>query len=809
MGGMGGQSGLMRSGRVLRLGLLCLLVMVATARAESEREAAVLLARAGHMDEALRRLRAMLAAGTEDPVVALDLVTLLQQAGQSAEAVAVWDRARPRDPPSYALMAATRAFRDQKRFDRAVELARSGMRRFPDEQDWPILLALVLTDDKRPDEALHLLATPAARRAPERERLLAEGYAARTANRPFEALRAYAAVGLRDPGNAEARDATRDILRGMRAPWGAARFAPPPIPPSIQGEMAAAEVRWGVEDRPFDPARRFEGTDRALANLDRLIALALEQDDPARARSLRLDRLVALRDRVRMADVVAEADALRQAGAELPAYARHPVADALLYLRQPEAARAAYESVLTDDPYNTDAQIGRFYATVEMEDFASAYQQADAMVANEPIWRKFADDPTRYARGQFLDATLLAGGVRVWGDQPAEGWARIEPVRDAAPASPSVRMSAAAAMSARNWPRAAEEENRIALSLAPQMVSAQIAVAESALARNRFAEARMRLADLVALYPENRAVQRLQRDYAARTGWILDIELRPSNETGGGTFGSNGNELNASTRIASPLIDDRWRVFAGMTFANAHPPEGYAQRQRYAAGIEFIWPDVTASVNVHQDLGSLSRTGLSGLLDWSVNDHLSVSLSAERISIETPLRALLYGITADSVNTRMTYAWNEGRSISIGAGWMPFTDGNQRTMMDVRFSQKVVAIPHFGLTAQAELYGSTNTRVGAPYYNPRTDGSASIGLVAEHMVWRRYERSMTQVVTLQGGWYGERDYTGGPVGTAIYEHRWRFDPWTELVYGASLGERIYDGQAARVIGAFITLRQRL
>ena len=41
-----------------------------------------------------------------------------------------------------------------------------------------------------------------------------------------------------------------------------------------------------------------------------------------------------------MAEVIAEADALRAPAATLPPYAREALADALLYMRQPKAARA-------------------------------------------------------------------------------------------------------------------------------------------------------------------------------------------------------------------------------------------------------------------------------------------------------------------------------------------------------------------------------------------------------------------------------------------------------------------------------------
>jgi biofilm PGA synthesis protein PgaA len=774
---------------------------------QSEREAAVRLARTGHVEEAIARLRAMVAAGTSDRFAALDLAVLLQEAGRPAEAIAVWERARAVDPPSYALLAIVRAYRDARQFERAAELARAGLRRFPAEPVWPILLALVLADAGHGDEALAVLASPAARRAPEAERLLAGGYAAQRANRPFEALRNYAAVAHRDPANREAREATQAILRGMRAPWAAARFAsePPPLP--LAAEMTAAEVRWGAQDTPYDPRRRFEGTDPAIANLDRLIAAAEAADNTALATSLRLDRMVALRDRVRMAEVVAEANALRQAGVTIPPYATEALADALLYLRQPEAARAAYEDVLAADPNTPNARAGRFYATLEMEDLSEAIGQADAQLAAEPVWQRYVDDPTLYPRDQYLEAALRAALVRVYTDQPAAAWERIQPIRDAAPASAAVRLAAGEVMAARGWPRAAEEENRIALSLAPDQAGAQIAVADSALARNRFAEAATRIAALADIYPENLAVQRLRRELAAQTGWILDATVGPSQETGGGANNS-GFEITAGVRIASPLIANRWRIFALSSYANANPPEGFVQRVRVGGGFQLVLPDLTAALSFHQDLGSLERAGFDATLDWRPSDVLDLGASYQRISDETPLRALLQGITADSLNLAASWSWDESHRLALAAIWMPFTDGNERVSLDLRYTQKLLQRPRFALTAEGELYGSANRLTDVPYYSPRADFSATVGLLVEHTLWRRYEHSFAHALNVSGGVYAERGFAVGPIGTVAYEHRWQFDPWTALSYGVSLAEHRYDGAGAHTIAGFVTLRQR-
>lgn len=706
------------------------------------------------------------------------------------------------------LLAGARALRDAKQFDRAAALARAGLARFPEDSVWELLLALILIDAGKAKEALIILASSTARAAPEKEYLLAQAYAERRAGHSFDALRHYFAVLARDPGNTESRDAVIAILREIRAPFAAARLAGEP-PPALAADMAAAEVRWDPLEASSDPRRRFDAADRAIADLDRLITQAQREGDTNAETHLRLDHLIALRDRVRMAEVIAEADALRAAGTTLPPYDREALADALLYMRRPQEARTEYEAVLQAEPGNRNAAIGRFYAAVEMEDFATAYAQADALLVKEPVWQRYRDDPGRYPNDDYVDALIRAALARFYGSQPDEAWKRLAPEREAAPANPSILVAAASIMSARGWPRAAEEENRIALSLAPSFLQAQIGVTESALARNRFEEARTRTRELSDIYPEQQTVRRLVEDLDADTGWQVEAEIRPSNERGGGEFGNSGNELTSSVTVHSPFVTEGWRLFGGYAYSDSHPPEGFVDRQTISGGAQLVLPDVTASAALTQTYGSLSRTGFTGMADWMPTDHATLALSGERISSETPLRALLNGITADSLSSRFTYAWDEGESLSTGAGWMTFTDGNQRVTIDSRYQRKLVAIPHFGLTLQGELYGSANSGRGAPYYNPASDGSAILGLMAEHTVWRRYENSFVQALTMDCGPYGERGFKGGTIGTARYEHRWRFDPRTELVYGVSLSQRMYDGEHAHDIGGFITLREKI
>jgi biofilm PGA synthesis protein PgaA len=753
------------------------------AQITERREAAVLQARAGRLEAAIAALRAMLAAGEDDGLVAMDLSSLLQQSHRPGEAITVFEKAAVAEPPDYALLAAARAYRDVRRYRDAEKLARQGLKRFPDQTTWPLLLALVLADAGRPKEALEVLSGPEAQRAPPVERLLAEGYASRKAGDPYKALSAYTDALKLVPANEEARTSAAALLQAQGGPYGAA-------------DQAAAMVRWGKDTRPSDPAHRFDGTDAAIARLDKLLA-ALPPPTAAARRRLRLDRLVALRDRVRMQEAVEEGGALRSDGA-LPAYAEEAYADALLYLRRPEEASAAYRRVLAGSPKDVPAdtrlmaRYGLFYAAVEFEDFDTAYATIDALVNDQPTWLRYRDDPTRHDNPDRVYAEVTAAAARSNGNQLADAWARITRIADAAPANKWARLTLYQVARARGWPRRAETDGEIAASLDPDSVGAKIALAEIAMANYRFAEAQRMVGDLRALYPEDWHVRRLARELEANLGWVLESEAKPSVSKGGGANAA-GPALTMQTRLTTAPIADNWRLFAVTDYADSHPPEGFVNRTRLSAGLEWRIPYLTATLYPTQSWGTLTKAGGGATLDWRATDQIRLAFAGELYSWDTPLRALLHGITADSYSMKATYRWDESRNLSGTFSYSPFTDGNQRFNAGAVFTQKLINVPHFDLTATGEVFASHNDLPTAPYYNPDHDLTVAAGLLAEHMIWRRYEDSWVQALSVDAGLYDEAHFRPSFIATANYEHRWRFDPFTELRYGLQLKRRVYDG----------------
>ena len=181
-----------------------------------------------------------------------------------------------------------------------------------------------------------------------------------------------------------------------------------------------------------------------------------------------------------------------------------------------------------------------------------------------------------------------------------------------------------------------------------------MAPVEIAITAYRFAEAQRMLDELLALYPENLGVQRLARDLDAKRRWLLEVEIQPSNSDGGGANAS-GQAILSEARLYSPPIADNWRLFALGDYSNAHPPEGFVQRSRAGGGLDWRIPG-SPPPSIRPIQGTLAKAGGGASLDWAVTDQIELAGSAELFSINTPLRGLLFGITADEYAVKASTA---------------------------------------------------------------------------------------------------------------------------------------------------------
>ena len=578
----------------------------------------------------------------------------------------------------------------------------------------------------------------------------------------------------------------------------------------IAGSQSAMRLAWGRLP-VADPRRRFDETDRAIAMLEGQVVKIMGETplDVGALQRARLDLLVAYRDRSRMTDAVSVYEALQKEGITVPAYSRLSAAAAYLYLEQPQIARDLYQSVVDEQPRYTElrleAHLGLFYALVEMERYRDAFAVIDALDKEQALYVGYLDSREAVPNESKLTTSVAAALARFYGGQLAEAWDRLSPMAARAPAASWLQSDTATVARARGWPRRSLEMVTPWLSVSPEDPDLRLNYASSLFALRRYPEAGKEIASLYDLYPENKAVQNLQREWNVHRMWEWISRVEPS-------YGSEPNAENlglvAWTRIWTPPIADYWRVTASYRYASQDFDEGRETYHRTAAGLEYRGPALRVFGEVTYNESSEDRVGGRGEIEWTPTDELSLSAVGEIFSQETPLRALRNGVTANAVELGGAYAFHESRSAGLTWRLMDFSDGNVRNEFFPRFTQRVIDRPLFTVAATVELYVSTNTRTDVPYFSPERIFTPTVSLLAEHVTWRQYRRSFAQTLTLTVGGTWQAGFDGAPIGAVAYEHRWQFGLQWELTYGVLFASRVFDGDREAEVDGFVQLNMR-
>ena len=614
-------------------------------------------------------------------------------------------------------------------------------------------------------------------------------------DRPL-AVRAYRILLKRRPDSADYRRGLE--LATIPAPAPApAPAAPQPgtqAPPEEDpAETGAREIRAARQALAASwTADRYATLDAALANNAQRIAEADERGAGVRARRLRLDRIEALALRGRSAEALALGDELSRA-APLPAYVEAQLGDALMSLREPQAAAARYRAALALDPDRIEWLQALYYAELEAEHHVAA----DAVI--ERLAALTAAAPERLRR----DNAILAARAALYAERPALAQARIDAVLDQAPEDAGAQIAAAGILAARGAPRSAEAIYRSRLSARPDDIDARIGLTEALRMIGDRAAADALARELANAAPEHPGVHRLLRDQAVLARPELDSRI----EVGSGAGSVTGNrDLDWHTYLYSAPIDSRWRVFAHHLRTASDYDGGSPRHERIGLGAEHVVRDWQTVAEIGQAVDNGRDQTLALRTSWSAGDNWSLRAGFEHNTDDLPLkgRSATFQTLADRYSAALSYRWNESRALSFGVVQHDFNDGNRRTAFSLGLVQRLISEPGFSLDLAADAYTSRGERVDVAYFNPRRDTALSLGLDARIRGWRSYARSLTHVVSVTAGRYDEHafgfagnpdpEYGWKPFYAIRYGHRWQLGPALAVDYGAGLRMFPYDGK---------------
>lgn len=558
---------------------------------------------------------------------------------------------------------------------------------------------------------------------------------------------------------------------------------------AIERDKLAYEVRWGsVHGEIVDGPSRHEKTDEAIAESERFLQRLAEAGADEDVMRVRFDHIVALGNRLRSHDVVHEFEKIGSAPAGVPPYVRITAGLAYLNLERPHEACALLSEALKESPDNFQGQLGLFYALLESGDYSGALLQIDTLLEKTRPWLIDYGPAGRKPNPNHLRALIAAAMARSYTDRPAEAEARLDMLADSLPANKGIRNSRAEVWQARGWPRRAAAEQDWLLGADPGYIWARLGRFHSSMQMQEYAEAESALRLAETEEPDLKPVHNARHDWETHNRRQLIVETSLGHGSGGQS-GDRDSSLDA--HLYSAPLSHHWRAYARYRRDGGSFDTGRISREIAGGGAEYRGAFWSGSIE-----GRAGRQGASSIgfaLTMTPDDHWSLGLQGENRSLETPLRAYDAGIHAHRLATEIAYRWSESRRAALGLARMGFDDGNRRNSISASLTERFVTGPVYKLDVTAALYGSSNSRDNAPYFNPRNDRALGFTLDNQWLAWRFYRASWRHRLVLTMGSYRQSGFGSGNYGAIRYETAWAPSDLFELLLGVARSWHPYDG----------------
>ena len=762
---------------------------------EAEYKQLIELARGGDYDRAIRRLGVLAKEFPGELRFLYDYITVLGWAGRDEQVLEQLPAIDIDDAPAYVTDAIGKSARNRRRYDTAIRIYRSALKKQPGRRQSILGLALALADKGDQEaalEALQPLLGPAPAPLPALEAL---AYIHETRHDFTAALSAYDRILELQPGHGGARRGR--ILAALRLgmPHLASEMAqrdPDVLTAAdrraIEGDLAAMTIRWG-RLYTADPHERYRDTDRAIELLRRQLGAYPDKTSPAAVRT-RLDLMVAYRDRYRMEEAVAIHKALESEGVDIPGYALAAAGDAYLYLHRAGAAVPLLEAAFARQPDDIDIGMSLFYAYADSGDLDAALAHIDRLAASQPEWIRPPGASRREWNPDRLQADIAAALGRAFADDLEEAQRRLTALAGQAPTNTDVRKELGQIYIWRGWPRLALDEFLSVLTLEPDHLGARAGRVEALAMTGDLAAADAALAPLVEEFGEDVEVRRLERRRRTRQMRELWVQALGGSSTGSA---EGSDDLGYEAYLYGAPWTPALRPFVHGYYAEATYPDKSVHYDRLGLGLHYRARDL--ELRGELDDGSNGDPGLAVQLAWSADDFWRLQAGLDSRSDDVPLQAHGENIHGWSATLGVEHRFDEGRTLGLRLQYLDFSDGNRRRTLSVHGRQRLFGSPRYKLDATLYLYRQRNSRADAPYFNPSRDSSAEIALVNEWLTYRHYEKSFRQRLVVGAGRNRQRGFGTDTIWSLSYEHHWDLSDRLGFSYGLSRLRSVYDGVA--------------
>jgi biofilm PGA synthesis protein PgaA len=738
-----------------------------------------------------------------------DYVQILASSGKDKAVLRLADEVPLNKVRAYVIDAIAHSARNLKRYQKSQFLYETIIQRYPKRIESYLGLSFVYIDQGHTQAALNVLFPLNIKYPNHTEIIFTIAYAYEKSGQLFKALKYYNKVLAL---NNQHRYATkRRILTTSKlgAPALAKQMAKQ-VPNEtfdndekahLRWDTAAYWVRWGEIGNDANDRLRFNDTERAIEEISQNIAYAESTalKEATWHQKARFDLLLALRDRVYMQRVVDEAQTLFDENIVLPTPSLIAVGDAYLYLEQPDLAEKYYLQALANTAKSFPLRMSLFYTYLERENYDDSKAMIKQLVSEQarkhikkyfnPITQKTktltAENPNK-----TQSESVLAISNAYFADMD-QAEIRTKSLSDNAPHNQGLRSNLGTVYYWRGWPRRAQEEFEIGLSMEPKNVGLKIALARNFLELRQYRDAEKQVTKVYERYPENKHAQKQYHLWEVHDDPQFIVNVNGSESRGAQQNGSRGLEM--ESYLYSAPIDYDFRVFGHYRWTKATFTEGKGETHHQGVGVEYTQPNYRLTAEIHNNIYAKNTVGVSLGGDYQFDDQWSISSLFESFSAQTPLRALKNNIYARSFNVTGTFRQHESRTLSLGATYLNFTDGNNRFGLNASYFQRWYTGPLYKFATHTNLSYGQNSKTNVPYYSPSHQLGAEITLENDWLTYQHYDTSWHQRLALTLGNSWQQGFNNDFIYSLAYEHRWKAMNRVELSYGASYGRRFYDG----------------
>ena len=494
-----------------------------------------------------------------------------------------------------------------------------------------------------------------------------------------------------------------------------------------------------------------------------------------------------------MEAVICEYEYFKDISLELPPWVMVSIADAYLYLEQPEKSLMLYREIYNQqwDPQYGSTRMLIYHNLVALGRYKEASAVLDELDEEMPVqivdrgilkdnWRK---EEIAYNRGWSL----------LYQDRLTEAQEYFEDLFSRGPFNTHSRIGLAHAYLWRGWPRLALEEFKVAHTIDSKDIVGEVGYCYALDRNDRREEARAITKDLLCEHPNNKHVQKLKRYLKVQDMRTFSFSIDSISEDPG------VDELDWSVRVDQPVAP--WRkIFAGFIYRYASQDDLKDKIRRAQLGLDWRlnrdWWFV-GDVSLDKDGRSF---GHSEQITFDFNDYLSSILLHNSYSLSVPLRARVTGVEAREWSSVMRYRHSESFLAQAGASLLELSDNNDHWSYNFKLDKALTTQAYWKTRLALEGYAATYSKTDVSYFSPKHLYSIYLIPMIEHVWYRRYERSLLDRFFVGIGPQWQDGFSVKDVWYVRYEQDYKLSDTLSFLIGADFHKRNYDGVDTDVWG---------